>query len=267
MITIRSRHNMSASRLHFLDYPSVSAMSFTARTLGDAQTTITSLAAGVGGATSSRLGDVVISYFPANSDPGFGGLGLEFCARAVVSAAVFSGLSYGMPETSGNIFFSILYFACDRGLMQTAQALCFKAVGSANAAIMKSPVGLVPGAGMRYSPTPVPGAPVSSPHYSPGPVMSSSPHYGTGPVFSGPAHAVPGMGHEDPYGPGPVISHSGGGSTIPGMGAPGGSYGTGPVFGGGSSSIPGMGGPTHYAPGPIIGRRFGTTGGCSSGIC
>ena len=97
---------------------------------GDAQTTITCLAGGVAGATSDALGSVVVGRFNTGATPGIGAVGLEFCARAVISAGVFGCVHGYMPETSGNIFFSILYFACDRGLMSSAVGLSRAAVNA-----------------------------------------------------------------------------------------------------------------------------------------
>lgn len=104
-------------------------MSLLRATFGDAQTTITSLAAGVGGTASTKLGDYIITAAGGNNgDGGVGALGLQFCGRAVISAAIFSALSAQMPETSGNVFFSILYFFCDTGLMNSARQLSIAAI-------------------------------------------------------------------------------------------------------------------------------------------
>jgi len=98
---------------------------------GDAQTTITCLAGGIAGATSDAIGNMVVGTFAMNSTPGIGAVGLEFCGRAVISAGCFGLVHSYMPETSGNIFFSILYFACDRGLMSSAVGLSRAVVGAA----------------------------------------------------------------------------------------------------------------------------------------
>lgn len=88
----------------------------------DAQTTITSLMAGIGGAVSSELGDMMVSQF-MDRKPALGQVGIEFCGRAVISAGTFALVSSMMPETSQNIFFSILFFAADQGLVRSAVSL------------------------------------------------------------------------------------------------------------------------------------------------
>ncbi len=113
---------------------------------GDAQTTIACLAGGIGGATSDAVSSMVIARV-GGSTQGVGAVGLEFCFRAVVSAGTFGLLHSYMPETSGNIFFSILYFACDRGLMGTAVALSRATLNAASGSLRgmtmpaKAPVG------------------------------------------------------------------------------------------------------------------------------
>ena len=101
---------------------------------GDAQTTIASLAAGIGGVASDSLASFAIAQVGAQSQ-GVGALGLEFCFRAVVSAGCFGLLHSQMPETSNNIFFSILYFAGDRGLMMSAVALSRALVSTTTSAV------------------------------------------------------------------------------------------------------------------------------------
>jgi len=97
---------------------------------GDAQTTITCLAAGIGGATSDAISTAIVSRVAPQATAGIGSLGLEFCLRSVVSAGTFGCLHSYMPETGNNIFFSILYFACDRGLMNSAVGLSKAAVNA-----------------------------------------------------------------------------------------------------------------------------------------
>lgn len=111
-----------------------SSMSSIAQAFGDAQTTIASLAGGIGGATSDAVSSTIIARFGGASQ-GMGGVGLEFCLRAVVSAGTFGLLRGYMPETSSNIFFSILYFACDRGLLGSAVALSRNAVNAASSTV------------------------------------------------------------------------------------------------------------------------------------
>lgn len=91
--------------------------------LYDAQTTVTSLGAGIGGATSTYIGNQLVALVGPVGNANLGTVGLEFCARSVVSAAVFGALTSLMPETSQNVFFSILYFAADTGLVSTALAV------------------------------------------------------------------------------------------------------------------------------------------------
>lgn len=106
-------------------------MSVLANVLGDAQTTVTSLAAGVGGVASSALGDKLVSLAGADArNGGIGAIGLEFVGRAVISSAVFAGLAYLMPRTSENVFFSILFFAGNRGLMGSALTLSGATIGA-----------------------------------------------------------------------------------------------------------------------------------------
>lgn len=99
---------------------------------GDAQTTITSLAAGIGGVASSALGDFIVRRLgnDMRSSGGIGAIGLEFAGRAVISSAVFAGLHWMMPRTSENVFFSILFFAANRGLMGTALTLSGATIGA-----------------------------------------------------------------------------------------------------------------------------------------
>lgn len=111
-----------------------------AETFADAQTTITSLVAAVAGSVSDRAGDFVASALGLQGN-GLGGAGLEFCVRAVVSAGVFSLTSRALPETSGNIFFSILYFAADAKLVGLGVRIGHMSVGITEAALLR-PVAL-----------------------------------------------------------------------------------------------------------------------------
>jgi len=108
---------------------------------GDAQTTITSLAAGIGGVASSALGDFIVSRLgnDLRSNGGIGAIGLEFAGRAVISSAVFAGLHWMMPRTSENVFFSILFFAANRGLMGTALTLSGATIGAFQRLNLKPP--------------------------------------------------------------------------------------------------------------------------------
>ena len=116
---------------------------------GDAQTTIGCLAGGVAGASSDAIGTMLISRVAPASSPGIGALGLEFCARAVVSAAVFGAVHNYMPETSGNVFFTFLYFTCDRGLLSSGVGLARAAVNAATGTFRN----LAPAPGRNSVPT------------------------------------------------------------------------------------------------------------------
>jgi len=105
-------------------------MASVSQAFGDAQTTIACLASGVAGAVSDELGGYLVSMVSQEPVPGLGAVGLEFCARAVISAAVFGQLHSWMPETSSNIFFSILFFAANRGLVNSALQLSRGVVGA-----------------------------------------------------------------------------------------------------------------------------------------
>jgi len=94
---------------------------FLGNTLVDAQTTITSLGAAVGGAASEVVGSYVIGAAGLRkNDGGLGSAGLAFVAQAIVSAVGFSVTASLMPETSGNIFFSIVFFASNPTLVNSA---------------------------------------------------------------------------------------------------------------------------------------------------
>jgi len=92
--------------------------------LGDAQTSITSLGGGIAGAASNKLGDAIMNSLSVDTARGgIGALGIEFAVRATTSALMFNMVQNYMPGTSGNVFFSILFFGADRGLMQSGVAL------------------------------------------------------------------------------------------------------------------------------------------------
>jgi len=109
--------------------------------VGDAQTTVTSLAGGVAGAASNAVGNYLVAKLNPAGSMSFGTVGLEFCGRALISAAAFTIVSDYMPNTSKNIFFSILFFACDRGLMNAGVALSTKVVGATQMTVMSLPTG------------------------------------------------------------------------------------------------------------------------------
>lgn len=105
----------------------------------DAQTTVTSLAAGVGGATANAIGDALVKAFDPSGKGGLGAIGLQFVARAVTSAGVFIALQRMLPQTSENVFFSILFFACNPGLMGSAQTLSYAAVSAVGRLLPTNP--------------------------------------------------------------------------------------------------------------------------------
>ncbi len=129
-----------------------------ASVFGDAQTTVTSLVAGVGGALSTRVGTAILNRIesaePGASRGGVGALGLQFAGRAVISAAAFSVLQGYMPQTSQNIFFSILFFAADTGLMSAGVQLSHALV---NAPLTILPAPVVPPLGATRTVLPAAG--------------------------------------------------------------------------------------------------------------
>jgi len=123
---------------------------FVSQAFGDAQTTIGCLAGGVAGATSDLLGSMLVGKVAPQATPGIGTLGLEFCARAVISAGVFGIAHSYMPETSSNVFFTFLYFTCDRGLLSTGVGLARAAVNAASGtmrSVSTQPIGKMPSGG------------------------------------------------------------------------------------------------------------------------
>lgn len=101
---------------------------------GDAQTTITSLAGGIGGVTANAISDrlrLAIQGPLLVLNPGLGTAGLEFVGRAIVSASVFAALRACMPQTSENVFFTFLFFYCDQGLLNNGLAVSRGIVGGA----------------------------------------------------------------------------------------------------------------------------------------
>lgn len=91
-------------------------MSLFQNVLVDTQTTVTSLGGAVAGAASERLGSALVAGFPRVA-PGIGSVGLEFIGRAAVASVAFSAAASLMPETSQNVFFSIIFFACNPSLI------------------------------------------------------------------------------------------------------------------------------------------------------
>lgn len=95
------------------------ASSFIQSTLADTQTTVTSLGGALAGVAAERVGTMVLAQFPRQKS--LGNVGLEFVARSVVASVAFSTAASIMPETSQNIFFSIIFFACNSSLISTGK--------------------------------------------------------------------------------------------------------------------------------------------------
>lgn len=94
-------------------------------TVGDVQTTITSLGAAFAGVTADRLSDKLIQAFGGSIRPsaGLGSVGLNFVARSAVTSIAYSTAAQLMPATSENVFFTILFFACNQTLIADARTI------------------------------------------------------------------------------------------------------------------------------------------------
>lgn len=104
--------------------------------VGDTQTTITSLAGGIGGVTANAISDRLRSALTGGFlSYSLGSAGLEFVGRAIVSATVFAGLRAAMPQTSENVFFTFLFFYCDQGLLNSGLTVSRGLVGGAIGAV------------------------------------------------------------------------------------------------------------------------------------
>lgn len=101
---------------------------------GDAQTTITSLSAGIVGAATERVADMIVGKVNMTGT-GVGTMGMNFVLRAVLAAGGYSLVSGQFPGSSQNIFFSILFFAAQPKLMGAAVGVSQRIVGSAAGAI------------------------------------------------------------------------------------------------------------------------------------
>lgn len=87
----------------------------------DAQTSILCLGGAIAGSAADAIGTRIIALSGVKTwDGGLGGVGLDFVVRAVVSAALFDVSAALMPETSGNILFSIIFFAANQTLIRDA---------------------------------------------------------------------------------------------------------------------------------------------------
>jgi hypothetical protein len=89
--------------------------------IGDAKTSVTSLGGAIGGVASDKIANMVLAQVGlGNNKAGLGDVGLRFIIRAATTSLVFGGMSYLLPETSENIFFSIVFFAGNRALVSDA---------------------------------------------------------------------------------------------------------------------------------------------------
>lgn len=103
----------------------------------DVSTTITSLAAGVAGMTSNKLSQYLINAAGGSSNPSFGERGVQFVVRSTVTSIVFGVVAGYMPQTSQNVFFSLLFFNTNSGLMNDAVGLSAVATNAVINAIIK----------------------------------------------------------------------------------------------------------------------------------
>jgi len=104
---------------------------------GDVQTSIASLAGGIGGVFSTALADRAILTLDGGVQPPntLGSVGLQFVGRAVISTTIFYVLRQWMPETSRNVLFTFLYFSGDSGLISTGIAVSKKVVSAVVGAV------------------------------------------------------------------------------------------------------------------------------------
>lgn len=93
---------------------------FLANTVTDAQTAITSLGGALAGVVSEEAGNYIIRKANVNAGSGIGDVGLRFIVRALVSSSSFGLATDMMPDTSGNIMFSIVFFAANPSLIRDA---------------------------------------------------------------------------------------------------------------------------------------------------
>ncbi len=100
-------------------------------TVSDAQTAITSLGAAIAGSASEAIGNRLIMSANAGAGNGIGDVGIRFVVRALVSSVAFGVAANLMPESSSNIFFSIVYFAANPSLVRDGVAIGNIVVGTA----------------------------------------------------------------------------------------------------------------------------------------
>lgn len=111
---------------------------FLSEILQDSQTSILCLGGAVAGAAADKVATMVIGATGLRAtNSGVGALGLDFVTRAVVSAAAFDIAATLMPETSGNILFSIIFFAANPNLIRDAVEIGRAAIGTVSFAARK----------------------------------------------------------------------------------------------------------------------------------
>ncbi len=101
----------------------------------DVSTTITSLAAGVAGTASNSVSNWLIKSAGGSSSPNFGERGVQFVVRSTVTSIVFGVVASYMPQTSQNVFFSLLFFNTNTHLMQDAMVLSAQAFNAVTKAV------------------------------------------------------------------------------------------------------------------------------------
>ncbi len=95
-------------------------MSFLSTVIADSQTTITCVFGAALGALGDMSGKYVTSAlgFDRNTS-GLGREGLTFVVHALTATAFFALGDAYLPETSSNVFYSVLFFAASPTLVQT----------------------------------------------------------------------------------------------------------------------------------------------------
>ena len=92
-----------------------------ANLVGDAQTAVTSLGGAVAGVASDKVANQLVGMAGLGApSSGLGDAGLRFIIRAGVTSVVFGGIVSLMPQTADNIFFSVVFFAGNRALVNDA---------------------------------------------------------------------------------------------------------------------------------------------------
>lgn len=86
----------------------------------DAQTSITSLGGAAAGAAGEQLSNWIIRRTGIDQSEGLGQTGLQFVVRSLVASTTFGLAARYMPETSENVFFSIVFFAASPSMVKDA---------------------------------------------------------------------------------------------------------------------------------------------------